>query len=97
VRSWRGGDIRAVYYAVLAAVVVWGIVALQLAQPVMLLQIGANIAGAVFVFASLHLLHLNTRVLPEALRPPWWRRVALVCMALFYGFFVVLVARSILS
>jgi hypothetical protein len=97
VRSWRGGDIRAVYYAVLAAVVVWGIVALQLAQPVMLLQIGANIAGAVFVFASLHLLHLNTRVLPEALRPPWWRRVALVCMALFYGFFVVLVARSIFS
>jgi hypothetical protein len=97
VRSWRGGDIRAVYYAVLAAVVVWGIVALQLAQPVMLLQIGANIAGAVFVFASLHLLHLNTRVLPEALRPPWWRRVALVCMALFYAFFVVLVARSFLT
>jgi len=32
-------------------------------------------------------------VLPEALRPPLWRR-SLVGMALFYGYFVTLVARS---
>ncbi len=86
VRAWRGGDVRAVYYSVLAVVVVWGIIALKLAQPVMLLQIGANIAGVIFVIASLHLLYLNTRVLPAALRPPTWRRVALVGMALFYAF-----------
>jgi hypothetical protein len=95
VRAWRGGDVRAVYYTVLAAVVVWGIVALKLAAPVMLLQIGANIAGAIFVFASLHLLYLNTRILPVALRPPLWRRFALVGMALFYAFFVSLVVRSL--
>jgi hypothetical protein len=95
VRAWRGGDVRAVYYTVLAAVVVWGIVALKLAAPVMLLQIGANIAGAIFVFASLHLLYLNTRILPVALRPPLWRRIALVGMALFYAFFVSLVVRSL--
>jgi hypothetical protein len=97
VRAWRGGDIRAVYYAVLAVVVAWGIFALQLAQPVVLLQIGANIASAIFVFASLHLLYLNMRVLPPALWPPMWRRVALVCMAAFYSFFVVMVARSFLA
>ena len=97
VRRWRSGDIRAVYYAVLGVVVAWGIIALQLAQPVMLLQIGANIASAIFVFASLHLLYLNTRLLPPALRPPLWRRVALVCMALFYSFFVVMVVRSFLA
>ena len=95
VRGWRGGDVRAVYYTVLAAVVIWGIIALKLAAPVMLLQIGANIAGAIFVIASLHVLYLNTRVLPVALRPPMWRRVALVGMALFYAFFVTLVARSL--
>jgi hypothetical protein len=94
VRAWRGGDARAVYYSVLGFVVVWGIVALQLAQPVMLLQLGANIAGAIFVIASLHLLYLNTRVLPRALRPPLWRRLSLVGMALFYGYFVTLVVRS---
>ena len=69
VRAWRGGDVRAVYYSVLALVVVWGIIALKLAQPVMLLQIGANIAGVIFVIASLHLLYLNTRVLPAAAAP----------------------------
>jgi len=95
VRSWRGGDIRAVYYTVLAVVVIWGIIALKLAAPVMLLQISANIAGAIFVIASLHVLYLNTRVLPAALRPPLWRRVALVGMAVFYGFFVTLVTRSL--
>ena len=96
-RTWRGGDVRAVYYTVLAAVVVWGIIALKLAAPVMLLQIGANIAGVVFIIASIHVLYLNTRVLPVALRPPMWRRVALVGMVLFYGFFVTLVARSLLA
>jgi hypothetical protein len=96
VRTWRGGDVRAVYYTVLAVVVAWGIIALQLAAPVMLLQIGANLAGVVFVISSLHLLYLNTRVLPRALRPPPWRRLALLAMVGFYGFFVVLVARSFL-
>jgi len=95
VRGWRGGDVRAVYYTVLAVVVVWGIIALKLAAPVMLLQIGANIAGVVFIISALHVLYLNTRVLPFALRPPMWRRVALIGMVLFYGFFVQLVARSL--
>jgi hypothetical protein len=96
VRAWRGGDVRAVYYVVLALVVIWGMIALRLAQPLVLLQIGANIGGAIFVIASLHLLYLNTRVLPAALRPPLWRRLALIAMALFYGFFVFLVARFLL-
>jgi len=95
-RAWRGGDVRAVYYAVLAAVVLWGFVALRLAQPVVLLQLGANVAGVVFIVASLHLLYVNTRLLPPQLRPPRWRRAALVAMALFYGFFVALSLSTLL-
>jgi hypothetical protein len=89
VRSWRGGDVRAVYYSVLAVVVLWGIVALAMAQPFFLLQISANMAGLVLVIASLHLLYVNTRLLPPHVRPPMWRRAALVFMSLFYGFFVI--------
>ncbi len=89
VRAWRGGDVRIVYYTVLAVTVVWGLLALRLAQPIVLLQIAANVGGLVFVLASLHLLRINTTLLPQALRPPLWRRVALVVMALFYGVFVV--------
>jgi uncharacterized protein YhhL (DUF1145 family) len=95
VRAWRGGDVRAVYYSVLATMVVWGIVALALAQPIVLLKIGANVAGAVFVVSAPHLLYVNTRLLPEHVRPPMWRRVALVVMTVFYGFFVALSASSL--
>lgn len=95
VRAWRGGDVRAVYYTVLGVLVVWGIIALRLAQPIVLLKIGANVAGAVFVIAAPHLLYVNTRILPVHVRPPMWRRVALVAMAIFYGFFVSLSIASV--
>lgn len=97
VRAWRGGDVRAVYYSVLGVVVLWGIVALRLAQPIILLQLSANVAGMVFILAVPHLLYVNTRLLPQHVRPPMWRRAALVGMTLFYGFFVILSLRSLWS
>lgn len=97
VRAWRGGDVRAVYYTVLAAVAVWGMIALRLAQPIVLLQLGANVAGAVFIIASLHLLYINTTLLPMELRPSYGRRAALVGMALFYGFFVALSINRLIA
>lgn len=90
VRRWRGGDVRAVYYSVLVAITLWGMIALRLAPPIVLLQLGANVAGAVFVIASLHLLYINTTLLPPELRPSYPRRAGLVAMALFYGCFVTL-------
>ncbi|HEY5907272.1 MAG TPA: hypothetical protein VIZ31_04470, partial [Vicinamibacteria bacterium] len=57
-------------------------------QPYILLQLGANVAGLAMVVGSLHILRVNTTLLPPALRPPVWRRIALVGMALFYSVFV---------
>ncbi|MCM3879370.1 MAG: Nramp family divalent metal transporter [Vicinamibacterales bacterium] len=96
VRAWSRGEVRMVYYAVLGIVCVWGMVALRLAQPIILLVLAANVASAVFTIAALHLLYVNTRLLPRALHPPLWRRVALVAMACFYGFFAVLSIRTLL-
>jgi hypothetical protein len=96
-RAWRGGDVRAVYYAVLATVVLGGIVAMGLAQPIFLLKLGANVAAVILIVASLHLLYINTRLLPPHVRPPKWRRAALIAMALFYGFFVALSVLSLTS
>ena len=42
------------------------------------------------VFSSLHILYINMKFLPKELRPPLWRRIALIFMAIFYGFFVYL-------
>jgi hypothetical protein len=81
-------DVRRVYYAVLALSVLWGAVALTLTQPIILLQLAANVAGLVFVLAALHVLRVNTTLLPQPLRPPLWRRLGLALMAAFYGVFV---------
>jgi hypothetical protein len=35
--------------------------------------------------AAVQILLVNTRLLPVELRPPWWRRAALVLCTLFYG------------
>ena len=94
-RRWSGGEVRWVYYGVLAVFVVWGVIALGMAQPIVLLQLSANIGGVVMVLSSLHILYVNTTLLPPELRPPLWRRVALVAMALFYGFFVTLWISSL--
>ncbi|MBI5305779.1 MAG: Nramp family divalent metal transporter [Chloroflexi bacterium] len=88
VRAWRGGDVRVVYYAVLAVVVAWGLIALRWTQPIILLELGANISGVVFVISGAHVLYLNTTVLPVELRPPVWRRVGLIALSVFYGIFV---------
>ncbi len=96
IRAWRGGDVRVVYYSVLAVISVWGIIAMGLTQPIILLALSANMAGIVFIISSLHLLYVNTRLLPVALRPPLWRRLALVALALFYGMFLTMWLGSLL-
>ena len=96
-RAWRGGDVRVIYYSILAVVVGWGIVARGLTQPIILLQLSANTAGIVFIISSIHLLVLNCTLLPVELRPPMWRRAALVAMALFYGLFAVLWIGSLFA
>ncbi len=90
VRQWRGGDVRLIYYAILAVAVIWGLLALRLTQPIILLQLSANVAGLVMVISAIHILYVNVKFLPRELRPPMWRRIALVGMAIFYGFFVYL-------
>ena len=97
IRAWRGGDVRAVYYTVLGVMVIWGVFALRLAQPFVLLQIGANIAGVVLAIAALHLLYVNICLLPPHVRPPMWRRVTLVVMSVFYATFVIASVRTMLK
>ncbi len=89
VREWRGGDVRVVYYSVLAAFAIWGCIGLNLAQPLTLIVLGANIAGFIFVLESIHTIVVNRTFLPAELRPPVWREAILVCCALFYGSIVV--------
>ena len=87
-RGFRGGDVRVVYFGVLTVVVAWGVMAIGLSQPIVLLQVAANVAGLVMVLGALHILRVNTTLLPPELRPSRARQAMLVAMAVFYGFFV---------
>jgi hypothetical protein len=85
--TWKAGP-KLVYYIALLSFVGWGCIAINLAAPMMLLLIGANMAGFVFVVASIHIVVVNHKFLPKKLRPPLWRIIALVAISLFYAFFV---------
>jgi hypothetical protein len=88
-RKWCGQEVRGVYYTVMAVFIVWGCIALNLAQPLTLVVIGANVAGFNFVLVSVHTIVVNRKFLPPELRPPIWREAMLALCALFFGAFVV--------
>jgi len=96
-RAKKGMDVRTVYYTVLAVAVVWGVIALRLAQPIFLLQLSANFHGVMFVVCGLHLLYVNTRLLPPLLRPSLGRRLGLLALVLFYGAVVTMWLRGLLT
>ena len=84
VRGWRGGNVRTVYYRALLAFTLWGCVAIYLADPLTLILIGANVAGANLVILSFHTLVVNRRFLPRELQPSLWREIGLVLSGLFF-------------
>jgi hypothetical protein len=73
------------YYTLLFGFTIWGVVVVHLGTVMSLFQILAAIAGFVLVPSAIQLLIINTTLLPKELRPAWWRRIALVLCALFYG------------
>jgi hypothetical protein len=90
-------DPRRLYYSVLAVAVLWGLIALRLAQPIFLLQLAPNVGAVVFVIAGIHIWYVNTRLLPPGLRPSIWRRAGLAIFILFYGVFAFLSLMSIIN
>jgi hypothetical protein len=53
----------------------------------MLLIIGANMAGFIFIVACPHLVYINNQFLPKPLRPAMWRNMVMILMMLFCLFF----------
>jgi hypothetical protein len=51
----------------------------------LLLTILGATAAPITAFSALQILRLNTTLLPRELRPPLWRKIALVLTAFFYG------------
>ena len=80
-------DIRTVYYTVFLLFSLTGILILFLdVRPLLLILIGANIAGLNMAIVSLHTLYVNRTLLPAELKPPLWREIVVILGAIFYGF-----------
>ena len=94
-REWRMG-IRAIYYGILVAFSVWGILVIRSASPFQLFKILANMAGIVLLIAGVQIFLVNRRFLPAAVRPPLWREVGLLLCSAFYAFFAYFVVRDLL-
>jgi len=86
--TWKPGE-KIVYYISLLSFVAWGCIAINFAAPMVILMVGANMAGFIFVVAGIHQLVVNHKFLPKQLRPPIWRTIVIIACVLFYAFFVI--------
>lgn len=84
-RERRKMNISRLYYTFLAIATVWGLFAVNWGNAIFLFKILGAVAGPVLAIAAIQILIVNTKLLPQELRPPLWRRCTLVVVAISYG------------
>ena len=71
-RNWQQNDVRFIYYGVFLAFSLTGTIILFLeVNPLLLILLGANMAGLNMVIISLHILYVNRKFLPAELKMNW--------------------------
>ena len=85
------GDVRKVYYSTLVVFVIWGCIAINLAQPFILILLGAFVAGLMMAIYGFQVWYVNRKFLPRELQAPLWRQAALLLFSAFFGFFTLVV------
>jgi len=84
-RAWRGGSVAAVYYGVLAAVTLFGLVALHFGSAMELFKFLGFVANIVLAVGAVQILCVNRKLLPPELRAAWWRQALMVVCFAFYA------------
>jgi hypothetical protein len=83
------------YHGVLITFTVWGLWAANWGSGITLFKALGVVAGPILALAAIQILVVNTRLLPLELRPPNWRRAALIACAVFYaGMFAAVVTST---
>jgi hypothetical protein len=80
----HGNQVKYVYYGILSAYAVWGLIALALLDPLQILKIGAVLGNVALGFSAFHTLYVNSTLLPQELRPNWLMRAGLVGCGTFF-------------
>ena len=87
---------RTLYYALFVGFTAWFVLVVQWGTAMDMMKWLGNAGGFILAFSSIQLLLVNTRLLPRPLRPPLWRRLALVICAVAYGSLFIAVVRSLI-
>jgi hypothetical protein len=85
-RDMPSHDVYKIYYLVLGVYITWMCIAMQITTPLTMILISSNIGGFLVAVTALHTLYVNRRFLPYALRPRWWKQLALLACASWYLF-----------
>ena len=82
-RRWPASRL---YAGLLLLFTSWGVVSLSLGESALgLFKVLGVVAGPVLAVAAFQILRVNTRFLPRQIRPPLWRRAALVLCGVGYS------------
>ena len=87
VQHLEGGQVRYVYYGIMVAYAVWGLIALRLTpDPLVLAVVTGTLRNIGLGATALHALYVNRELLPRELRPPWFMQLGLIgCFFFFLG------------
>lgn len=95
VRRWARGDIKKVYYTVLAVVIAWIFLAFILNYllgmvPLAWILMVANISNVVLALTGAATIYINRKLLPKEIRIPIWSAVVLAIGVVFWSMFAIL-------
>jgi hypothetical protein len=94
IRRLANEDARKVYYSVILLHTLFGMWAINQAQPFTLIVIGAFIASFNFVILGIHTLVVQKKFLPAELRMSLWRRLVIMAMIGMFAVFTYLGIQS---
>jgi Mn2+/Fe2+ NRAMP family transporter len=83
-RKFEPKDIKKVYFTVLAAYAVFGMIMLSFERPSRLVTYATMFYNIALGFSCWHTLAVNTRLLPPPLRPGWIIRILLILAGAFF-------------
>ena len=83
-RKLKTDSIAWVYFGVLCAYTVFGMITLSFGRPTLLLVIAATIYNYALGISCFHVLAINLILLPKELRPNWFLRIGLLLSGCFF-------------
>jgi hypothetical protein len=83
-RGMKTHNVFKIYYLVVGIYVTWCCIALQLAQPLQMIILSANIGGFLLVITAVHTWHVNRRFLPKPLQAGPLKQATLWACAAWY-------------